>query len=227
MPRTARAIVANNCYHVINRGNHKARVFHEREDYEQFLALISRAQKRLPLPILSACLMPNHLHLVVRPADAQDLALWMHWVFTTHVRWHHAKYGGTGRVWQGRYKAFVMQQDQHLLTVMRYVERNALRANLVERAEDWVWGSLAWRRTRTPPVVLADCPVPLPGYWRYLVNEPQTEAELAAIRTSVNRQRPFGADTWVREQAKLLDLESSLASVGRPRRYRSSRVPIS
>ena len=146
MPRTARSIVGGYCYHVLNRANKRAPVFHERADYEQFFALVARAQSRLALPILAMCLMPNHVHLVVRPSANTDLARWMHWVFTTHVRWYHAKYATTGRIWQGRFKAFVAQDDHHLLTVMRYVERNALRAKLVERAEDWEWGSLNWRR---------------------------------------------------------------------------------
>jgi len=145
MPRTARAIVGDCCYHLINRGNQKAQVFHDESDYTQFLALISRAQDRLPLSLFAACLMPNHVHLVVRPADARDLSRWTHWLFTTHVRWYHARYATTGRIWQGRFKAFIVQEDHHLLALMRYVERNALRANLVERAEDWRWGSLAWR----------------------------------------------------------------------------------
>jgi putative transposase len=162
MPRTSRSIVADCCYHVLNRGNKKARVFHEHADYAQFCALVCRAQDRLQLPILAACLMPNHFHLVVRPVGSSDLARWMHWVFTTHVRWHHQKYSTTGRVWQGRFKAFPAYADQHLLTVMRYVERNALRARLVESAEDWEWGSLAWRRARHGRVRLAESPVPLP-----------------------------------------------------------------
>ena len=224
MPRTARAIVPDYCYHVINRGNQKATVFHQRADFEQFLALIARAQQRLHLPLLAVCLMTNHIHLVVRPTNAVDVARWMHWVFTTHVRWHHAKYATTGRIWQGRFKAFVIQQDHHLLTVMRYVERNALRAKLVERAEDWEWGSLAWRRIRQPPVALTESPAPLPSYWRQLVNEPQTAAELAEIRACVNRQRPFGDEDWVALQARELGLERTLRSVGRP--SRSSRVPI-
>jgi putative transposase len=224
MPRTARAIIADQCYHVLNRGNLKARVFHEAADYEQFLALIARAQQRLELPILAACLMPNHVHLVVRPNLAQDVARWMHWVFTTHVRWYHAKYSGSGRVWQGRFKAFIVQEDQHLLTLMRYVERNALRARLVERAEDWRWGSLAWRAARWPPVKLNTPPLPLPSYWRHYVNEPQTAVELAEIRTCVNRQRPFGATDWVWRQAQDLGVSNSLGAVGRPRK--SKRVPI-
>jgi putative transposase len=226
MPRTARAVVADYCYLLINRGNKKACVFHERADYEQFLALIARAQERLHLPILAACLMSNHVHLVVRPAQAQDLAKWTHWVFTTHVRWYHAKYASTGRVWQGRYKAFVTQGDHHLLTVMRYVERNALRANLVERAEDWEWGSLAWRRAVTTPVEVTAPPVALPSYWRHLVNEPQTAAELEAIRNCVNRQRPFGSEEWVRAQAANFGMEAAMQPLGRPRKYKSSRVPV-
>jgi putative transposase len=224
MPRTARAIVANGCYHVLNRANQKAQVFHGRADYEQFLALISRAQARLTVPIIAACLMPNHVHFVMRPVAASDLANWMHWVFTTHVRWHHAKYATTGRVWQGRFKAFAVQEDHHLLTLMRYVERNALRARLVERAEDWEWGSLAWRRSRHAPVLLTESPVPLPSYWRQFTNEPQTAVELAEIRACVNRQRPFGAADWVSRQVSTLGLESSVTPIGRP--PRSRRVPF-
>jgi putative transposase len=224
MPRTARAVVGGYCYHVLNRGNKKARVFHEPADYLQFCALVARAQARLELPILAACLMPNHVHLVMRPSASGDLARWMHWAFTTHVRWYHAKYATTGRVWQGRFKAFIAQEDHHLLTLMRYVERNALRANMVERAEDWQWGSLAWRRAERPPIVLAPCPVPLPSYWRHLVNEPQTSVELDAIRTCVNRQRPFGSTEWVARQIKELGLESTVTPVGRP--PRSRRVPF-
>ena len=225
MPRTARAIAPNYCYHVINRGNQRATVFHEAADYDQFLALIARAQDRLHLPIIAACLMPNHVHLVVRPVRAEDLALWTHWAFTTHVRWYHARYATTGRVWQGRYKAFPVQQDHHLLALMRYVERNALRARLVERAEDRKWGSLAWRRPPFPPAALTESPVPLPSYWRQYTNEPQTDAELAEIRACVNRQRPFGTKEWVAKQLGELGLESSVRSVGRPKK--SSRVPIS
>jgi len=224
MPRTARAIVGGYCYHVLNRANRRAEVFHERADYEQFCALIARAQARLPLPILALCLMPNHVHLVVRPIANHDLAQWMQWAFTTHVRWYHAKYQTTGRIWQVRFKAFVMQEDHHLLTVMRYVERNALRAKLVERAEDWEWSSLAWRRVARPPVDLTTSPVSLPSYWRHYVNEPQTAAELAEIRACANRQRPFGDIEWRAKQVATLGLESSVNPVGRP--PRSRRVPI-
>src|SRR6188768_4585641 len=130
----------------------------------------------------------------------------------------HRKHGGSGRVWQGRYKAFVIQGDAHLLTVLRYVERNALSANLVRRAEEWEWGSLYWRMHDCAPFALEESPVPLPGNWRDYVNAPQTADEVAAIRTCVNRQSPFGAPDWVSRKAVEFGLEKSLAPLGRPRK---------
>lgn len=221
MPRTARAIVANSCYHVLNRTNDRKDVFREPPDYAAFLSLLREAQERLPLQLLAACLMPNHLHLVVRPAMDGDISRWNHWLFTTHAAHHHRKYQSTGRIWQGRFKAFVIQQDHHLLTVLRYVERNALRAELVGRAEHWPWGSLRWRAQVSPPVALSEAPVPLPDRWVEYVNEPQAVAELAAVRNSVNRQRPFGSSDWAQQTATDLSMTFSLRPVGRPRRATS------
>lgn len=219
MPRTARAIVGGYCYHLINRGNNQAHVFHEHSDYAAFLSLVAKTQQSLTMPILAACLMPNHLHLVVRPTGHSDLARWTHRLFTTHVRRHHRKYQSNGRLWQGRFKAFLIQEDDHLITVMRYVERNALRAGLVACAEDWPWGSLRWRVMQGPwQIELARSAVPLPDNWATYVNEPQTPAEVESIRTCIQRQRPFGAEGWVEQQAADRGLLHSLAPLGRPRR---------
>ena len=204
----------------MNRGNQKARVFHSSADYAAFLEYMREAQDRLELPVLALCLMPNHVHLVVRPRADGDIAPWVSWLFTTHVRRHHRKYGTTGRLWQGRYKACLIQQDHHLLTVLRYVERNALAANLVARAEDWRWGSLNWRTTDFVPLPLTPAPIDLPKWWTEFVNQPMTAAELLAVRESVNRQRPFGAPEWAQVAAIRTGMEQSLAPIGRPRRKR-------
>ena len=204
----------------MNRGNQKARVFHDNGDYASFLEYMREAQDRLELPVLAVCLMPNHVHLVVRPRADGDIAPWVSWLCTTHVRRHHRKYGTTGRLWQGRYKACLIQQDHHLLTVLRYVERNALAANLVGRAEDWRWGSLNWRTTDFVPLPLAPAPIDLPKWWTEFVNQPMTAAELLAVRESVNRQRPFGAPEWAQVAAIRTGMEQSLAPIGRPRRKR-------
>jgi putative transposase len=221
MPRPLRLIFADQCYHILNRANRRAEVFHEAADYSAFIVLMQRAQQRVELPILAACLMPNHVHLVVRPSGHGDIARWTQWLFTTHVRHYHEKYGTTGRLWQGRYKSFLIQDDHYLFTVLRYVERNAQRAKLVSRAEDWRWGSLNWRTARVAPVELWPPPFELPTYWRDLVNQPHTAAEIEAIRTSVNRQRPFGDPDWVARNARESGLAQSLIDVGRPRKSRS------
>ncbi len=216
MPRTARASQGGICYHVINRGNAKAVIFHDGLDCEAFVRLVRRAVERRPMRVLAYCVMPNHVHLVLWPSGDDDLGPWMHWLLTAHVRQHHQRHGTTGRVWQGRFKAFPIQRDEHLLTVIRYVERNPLRAGLVARAEDWPWSSLRGRVAGRSDGVLTDPPVPLGGDWCAWVQEPLTAAELESLRESVRRQRPFGDPAWTRGAAERLGLGSSLKALGRP-----------
>jgi len=141
----------------------------------------------------------------------------------THARrWHEHRHStGGGHVYQGTYKSFPVQSDEHFLAVARYVERNPLRANLVEKAQDWRWCSL-WRRDH-PEVVddvpaLATWPVPRPSHWKRLVNRPQNKKEIEALRASVRRGRPYGSAVWQRRVAKRLGLESTFRSRGRPRK---------
>ncbi len=105
-----------------------------------------------------------------------------------------------------------IQPDEHLLTVLRYVERNPLRAGLVERAQDWRWSSLP-ADAEGPSLDLG--PVPRLPEWLEFVNTPMTETEVAAIRLSLRRDRPYGTDSWTTETADLLGLEYSLRHRGR------------
>ena len=137
------------------------------------------------------------------------------------MRWHaHYHTSGTGHLYQGRFKAFPIEADEHLHAVLRYVERNALRANLVKRAEQWRWSSL-WRREHgdeAAQAILSPWPIPQPAEWTKLVNAAQTEAELAALRRSVARGTPFGSASWTERTARRLGLEYTLRSRGRPRK---------
>ncbi|MDR3619032.1 MAG: transposase [Paludisphaera borealis] len=217
MPRSLRASEGGYCYHVLNRGNRRAEVFHKVGDYAAFLGLVAEASTRLPLPVLAYCLMPNHFHLVVRPDGDGDLSRWMHWLTTAHVRRYLRHYEGAGHVWQGRFKAFPCQDDDHLRTVVRYVERNPLRAGLVERAEDWPWSSLGTASASLERAPQLDSTRFERGPdWTERVNAPMTDAEAAAVSASIRRDRPFGSDSWVRTTAEKLGLESSLRNRGRP-----------
>ena len=137
MPRTARASVGDMCYHAINRGNGRVQVFHDAVEYQGFVDLMGEACRREPVRVLGYALMPNDFHLVLWPSKDGGLSRWMQRLLTAQVRRYHRQSYGSGHVWQGRFKAFPIQDDAHLLTVLRYVERNPLRAGLVDRAEAW------------------------------------------------------------------------------------------
>ncbi len=215
MPRSVRTLIGGLCYHVINRGNGRARVFHNEADYREFLKLLTSASDRLPLRLLAYCLMPNHVHLVLWPHEDGEVSRWMQWLMTTHVRRHHRRHGTDGHLWQGRFKAFPIQRDEHLLAVLRYVERNPLRAGLVERAEDWPWSSLgAAEPAPVPP--LHRGPVPPPANRRAWVNEAEDPGQLAALRRSVNRGTPWGGPAWAKRTAARLGIEASPRPRGRP-----------
>jgi putative transposase len=216
MARTARASVGGVCYHVLNRGNGRQAVFHKEEDFAAFLRLIEQAKERLPMRVLAWCLLSNHFHLVLWPLEDGDLSRWMQWLLTAHVRRYHRHYHGSGHVWQGRFKAFPIEEDEHLWTALRYVERNALRANLVGRAEGWPWGSAAAFAGGKRLAMLDVGPLPRCADWLDWVNQPQTEGELAALRKSIERGAPFGRQSWQRAIAARLGLESSLNARGRP-----------
>jgi putative transposase len=145
-----------------------------------------------------------------------SLSNYMGWLLTAHVRRYHQHYHSSGHVWQGRFRAFAIQEDDHLLTVLRYIERNPVRAGLVARAQDWLWSSAAPPAPGAPPLVAG--PVPRPAAWLEHVNQPQTEAEVERLRLSVQRNRPFGDDSWMVETARCLGLHASLRPLGRPRK---------
>jgi putative transposase len=164
------------------------------------------------------CLMPNHLHLVVRPRTGNDLSEWMHWLLTTHAQRHRIRHATTGHIWQGRYKVFPIQADAHFVRVLRYVERNPVRADLVASSREWRWSSLSRRiSSRGTDGLLAESPVPLPAPWDEWVDSPLTEQEMAAIRTSVQRSRPLGDPAWTRGATERLGLRGTTRPHGRPR----------
>jgi putative transposase len=219
MPRVARASAGGLCYHVLNRGNGRRQVFHQEGDYHAFLKALGHACVEVTLPVLGFCLMPNHFHLVVLPHQDGDLSRWMHWLQNTHVRRYHQHYHSSGHLWQGRFRAFPIEADEHLLTVLRYVERNPVRAHLVARAEHWLWSSArCWQPGERRPSWLEVGPVPRPEPWLEWVHQPVTAAEVEALRRCVHRGAPFGSLGWVKGTAQRLGLESSLRPRGRPKK---------
>jgi len=222
MARVARQAPGGLVYHVLNRAVARSALFQKDSDYAAFLRIMGEALQEHPTRLLAYCLMPNHWHLVVWPSADDELTAFVRWLTHTHaMRWHaHYQTTGTGHLYQGRFKAFPIQSDEHLYTVLRYVERNPLRASLVARAEDWPWSSLSRRQARggSPDSLLATWPAPAPVNWVEWVNIPQTETEVEAVRCCVARCRPYGESAWQEQTARALGIEASLRPRGRPRK---------
>jgi putative transposase len=209
-------------FHVLNRGVGRMRLFEKEGDYEAFERIIEETQEARPMRICAYCLMPNHWHFVLWPEHDGDLAAFMQRLTITHVRrWQeHRGQVGLGHVYQGRYKSFPVETDEYFYQVVRYVERNALRADLVPSAEEWRWCSL-WRRVHgsgAQVALLSSWPLPRPRNWKSLVNQPQHEGEIEAIRRCIRRGQPYGSRPWVEKTASQLGLESTLRAPHRPRK---------
>ncbi len=220
MPRRLRKASGGVIYHVTNRAVGRMKLFKKEGDYLAFEKVLEETYERTAIRILAYCVMPNHWHLLLWPRKNGELSEVMRWLTVTHTqRWHsHFHTAGTGPIYQGRFKSFPVQSDEHFLTVARYVERNALRAGLTERAQDWRWSSL-WRRcqrNKSLASILSPWPIKRSTNWTRCVNQALTSDELEALRRSVQRGQPYGSESWSNRVAKQLGLESSLRPRGRP-----------
>ena len=130
---------------MLNRGVRRMPVFEDALAYRSFMRVLHDGQERTSIRLLAYCVMPNHFHLIVWPDRDGQMVEFMRWFQMVHKkRWHQFRQNeGAGALYQGRYKAFPVQDDDHFLTVCRYVERNPLRAGLVTRAEQLPWSSRA------------------------------------------------------------------------------------
>ena len=223
MPRTDRVDSGDEIYHVINRANARAKIFYQDADFLLFEGLLKSAKEEVvDVRILSYCIMSNHWHLVLYPKKDGDMSQFMRWLQVTHTRrWHVEKKSiGSGHLYQGRYKSFPVEADTYLLSLLRYVERNPLRAKMVQKAEDWRWSSLWIRENGTDEQkkLLTEWPIDVPDEYVKWVNEPQTVKEMEDINLCIRKNRPFGSDGWVDDVCKKFSLESTKRDSGRPRK---------
>jgi putative transposase len=219
MPRVARGLADGMIYHVINRGNGRQEVFHKDEDFQAFITLLREAKEKHPVKLLGYCLMSNHFHLLLSPVQADDLSKYMQWLMTSHVRRYHRHYRTSGHVWQGRYKSFIVDNDRHLLTVVRYIEGNPVRIRLVQSADEWRWSSHGERLNSPDRNLLDELPLPLPEKWTEYVNTPLTDGELERMQQCVNRGAPFGSFPWQTMICEKFGLESTVRAKGRPKKW--------
>lgn len=222
MGRAPRIDVGNHVYHIVNRANARREVFGTPDEYRHFEMLLKDAVEKFNMRLLAYVLMPNHWHLLLHPRGDGDVSLFMQWLTLTHTQQYHAwkQTTGHGHIYQGRYKSFLVEKDEYLLTVMKYIERNPVRAKLSKRVEGWRWSS-GYRRldgSEKEREVISDPPVDLPRNYRAWVNEPEKDDNLAVLRTSVVKGKPFGTMKWVERMVERFGLELTIRPRGRPRK---------
>jgi putative transposase len=229
MPRPLRPIADGLVYHLVNRGNNRQAVFRKPADYAAFLAALAELKERKPFKLYGYCLMSNHFHLLLRPTG-DSVSRIVQSLLISHTQRYHKHHRSGGHVWQGRFKSPVIQNDEHLLTVLRYIEANPLRAGIVEDAGDYRWSSYhAHGLGAADPLVdrlstydeLSPHPKTRQRKWAQKVREPLEETTLARVRLSTASGLPLGERTWVNRLAKRLDLDLTIRPRGRPRKEAS------
>lgn len=216
MGRPLRPTAADVVYHMLNQANARMTLFDVDRDYAAFQRVLTEACARVSMRLLAHCIMPNHWHLVVWPRHDGDLSRFMNWLTLTHTqRWHqHRHTVGEGHVYQGRFKSFPVETSEYVLALCRYVERNPVRAGLVERVEQWRWSSAGDNGT----VPLHEWPMARPRDWCSWVNEIEPTEQLSMVRKSVLKGQPYGSARWVEQMVTQWKLGASLRGRGRPKK---------
>jgi putative transposase len=223
MPRRARVAPGGWIFHVTNRANAREKLFESETDYREFAGLLARCAKIDHMRILAWCLMPNHWHFLLWPREDGDLYRFIHRLSIRHTQHWHIRNGtiGRGHLYQARFKSFAVQDDRHLLTVCRYIERNPVRAKLSEAATNWRWSSardhVRGNHNGDRPE-LERLPVDVPEDWGRWLRDPEDTKDLERMRSHLATDVPFGDEAWATLAGQTLGVPSRPRGRGRPRK---------
>ena len=219
MPRRPRGELRGEIHHVLNRGNNRETVFHDRSDHEGFISAMKEAKGKVPIRIFSFTNMSNHFHAVLRPNDIDTLSRFVHTWMSIHASKHNRRYATPGHIWQDRFKAFPIEGDSHFLTVIKYVLHNPIRAGIVKEPSDYPWSSLSH------PDLTDEWPLAPPNLTQWL-REPLPSAALDQLRKSVNKQLPYGSTAWTKRTSAALGIPTTPPRRGRPSKSATPRPPL-
>lgn len=192
MPRPLRIYPAGVLQHVYNRGNHRRPIFRERADFLGFLAALALAAERTTVRLVAFCLMTNHWHLMLWPALDQEISAYMQILMNAHIRdlLRRRQSTGNGHIYGGRHKNVPILTERQYWIACRYVEGNALKAGMVDRAEDWAWSSVS--SSEACEGLTCTRPLPRPAQWLELVNNIPSNGVLKEWRTEARRAQKAG-----------------------------------
>jgi len=220
MPRIARAVAVGFPHHIIQRGNNKEKVFFDKKDREKYLLLLKKYSDKWDSSILAYCLMSNHVHLLTRPKQEESLYKMMQGVTLCYTQYMNRKYKRTGRLWESRYHSCIVDKEQYMWAVARYIEQNPKRARIVKKEEDFPYSSARAHLNNVRDEVLGEN-LFKEGQrrdYREFLMAGIPEEEKNRIRYSTRTGRPFGSKTFVRSMEKKLDRKFILRLPGRQKK---------
>jgi putative transposase len=222
MPRPPRLDIGGNYYHILNRANARMQIFFNEEDYQMIEQILKEAVELFETKLLAYCIMPNHIHLVLATEHDGELAHLMKWITQTHTNRWHAKHNtvGTGHLYQGRYKSFIIQDEPHLFTVLRYVERNPLTAKLVKNPLNWKYSSLYKRHhgSSNKHTFLSLWSIEEPKDYVQYLTQAITPKEIEKLEQSEMKSLPYGDDQYILDTVEKYDLQAATRGRGRPKK---------
>jgi putative transposase len=218
MPRIARVVAVDYPHHITQRGNNRGKVFFAAQTRKSYLELLQEHARKYEVGILAYCLMTNHVHLLVRPHHEGTLAKMMHGLNFKYTQYINTRYERTGRLWEGRYYSCVVDEENYLWSVTRYLEENPCRAKMVSKAEEYLYSSARRHILGEPDDVLTEELFPEEkrnSYTRF-IEESVSESEINQIRHATSRGKPLGQDSFVNKIGNLLKRDFIIKASGRP-----------
>lgn len=225
MPRKPRFYLPGIPVHIVQRGHSRQPVFFEDSDYFAYLDWLKEAAERYQVEIHAYVLMTNHIHLLATPVNADGITRMVQYLGRYYVPYINRTYGLSGSLWEGRYKASLIQGEQHLLNCMRYIELNPVRADIVRSALHYRWSSYRCNGEGKPDSLIT------PHFLYYALGNSSEERlhayralfsgqedldELKEIRAAWQTGTPLGNELFRNEVGLKLKCKVGYARRGRP-----------
>ncbi len=221
MPRIARIVALDLPHHITQRGNYGQDVFLDDNDRIRYLSWIQEYSSKFHLSVLAYCLMQNHVHFVVIPRREDSLARTFNTAHMRYSQYFNKKMKGRGHLWQGRFYSCILDET-HLITAIRYIERNPARARLVKKPWEWKWSSaLAHIGKGEPLIKLADMSRLIDmsfDSWRQYLEYKEDKGLIDTIRKHTLTGRPLGTEAFIQGLEKMLRRRLHALPRGRPKK---------
>ncbi len=221
MPRSARIVAVGFPHHITQRGNFQQNIFEDNGDKERYLHWIQEYADRYKLSIMAYCLMPNHTHFIAIPHKNDSLARAFNAAHMRYAQYANKKMKRNGHLWQGRFFSCVLS-DEHLVAAARYIERNPVRAKLVDKPWQWKWSSAAAHTKKGISAIRLSDFFNIIGMdaaeWEKCISSGEEEKALQAIKKHTLAGRPLGSEEFLKKLGERLQVKFPLLDRGRPRK---------